>query len=123
VLQQKIVEAGSRDTVRSRARTGKYSRQLRSDWHRAWEAPDAPDTLPMPLMGMVAEAAFGRITRDAERGHDGARALASYFMGQGIGLIDEIASATSIVQQFKEEFADAVGSLLPHLAGEEVQNR
>jgi NAD(P)H-dependent flavin oxidoreductase YrpB (nitropropane dioxygenase family) len=123
VLQQKIVEAGSRDTVRSKARTGKYSRQLRSDWHRAWDAPDAPDTLPMPLMGMVVEAAFGRITREAERGHDGARALASYFMGQGIGLVDQIASATSIVQQFKEEFADAVGSLLPHLAGEEVQNR
>jgi NAD(P)H-dependent flavin oxidoreductase YrpB (nitropropane dioxygenase family) len=115
VLQQKIVESRSRDTVRSKARTGKYSRQLRSDWHAAWEAGDAPATLPMPLMGMVAEAAFGRITREAEKGNDGARALASFFMGQGIGLVDRIASAGSIVQQFKEEFAEAVGSLLPHL--------
>ena len=117
VLQEKIVASSSRSTVRSKARTGKYSRQLRSDWHAAWEAADAPAALPMPLMGMVAEAAFGRITREAERGNIGARALASYFMGQGIGLIDQIASASSIVQQFKEDFADAVGALLPHLEG------
>ncbi len=117
VLQQKIVEAGSRGTVRSKARTGKYSRQLRTDWHKAWDSAGAPDCLPMPQMGMVSEAAFAKINREAEKGHPGARALASYFMGQGIGLVDQISGAGSIVQQFKEDFAEAVGSLLPHLEG------
>lgn len=115
VLQEKIVASGSRDTIRSKARTGKYSRQLRSDWHAGWGAADAPSTLPMPLMGMVAEAAFAKVTREAEKGNPGARALASWFVGQGIGLVDRIESTTSIVQQFKLDFAEAVEGLNAHI--------
>jgi len=45
-FREKMVAASSRDTVRSKFRTGKPSRQLRSAWHDAWEAPGAPAALP-----------------------------------------------------------------------------
>ena len=37
-----------------------------------------------------------------------ARDLVSYFVGQGVGLIDSVKSAGAVVQEFKEDFADAV---------------
>ena len=46
---QKMLAATSSDTLRSRSRTGKPARQLRSAWTDAWDAPDSPGALPMPL--------------------------------------------------------------------------
>ena len=40
--------------------------------------------------------------------HAQARDLVSYFVGQGVGLIDSVKSAGAVVQEFKEDFADAV---------------
>ncbi len=110
-FRQKMVAARSRDTVRSRSRTGKPARQLRTAWHEAWDADDGPGTLPMPLMGMVSEPAFARIERAAEAGNGEARALVSYFVGQGIGLVEEIRPARAVVQAFREEFVEAVERL------------
>jgi NAD(P)H-dependent flavin oxidoreductase YrpB (nitropropane dioxygenase family) len=39
VVKAKMLAAGSRQTVRSKSRTGKYTRQLRSAWTDAWQAP------------------------------------------------------------------------------------
>ena len=50
VIKAKLLAASSRDTVRSRSRTGKPSRQLRSPWTDAWETDDAPSPLPMPMI-------------------------------------------------------------------------
>ncbi len=36
VIKEKFLSASSRQTVRSRSRTGKYTRQLRSPWTDAW---------------------------------------------------------------------------------------
>ena len=57
VVKEKMLAASSRDTVRSKSRTGKPSRQLRSPWTDAWEAEDAPTPLPMPLQSLVSERA------------------------------------------------------------------
>ena len=65
-FRDKMVAARSRDTVRSRSRTGKPARQLRTAWHDAWDSSGGPGTLPMPLMGMVSEPAFARIERCKE---------------------------------------------------------
>src|SRR6202012_969561 len=54
VQQAAYVKAGSRDTVRSRSFTGKPARMLRNDWTEAWEAPDNPKPLGMPLQYMVS---------------------------------------------------------------------
>lgn len=111
-FREKMVSASSRDTVRSTARTGKPSRQLRSAWHDAWEAGDSPAVLPMPLMTMLSEPALDRIEKAADSGNPAARALQTYFVGQGVGLVNEVRGAGSIVQQFKQEFADAVEGLM-----------
>jgi NAD(P)H-dependent flavin oxidoreductase YrpB (nitropropane dioxygenase family) len=111
-FQQKMVAASSRDTVRSNVRTGKPSRQLRSAWHEAWNRPDAPAALPMPLMGMISQPAFERIEREADRGLEGAKRLMTYFVGQGVGLVDQVRSAGSVVQEFKVDFAAAVSNLM-----------
>jgi len=110
-FRDKMVAARSRDTVRSRSRTGKPARQLKTAWHEAWDAADGPGTLPMPLMGMVSEPAFARIERDAAAGNEGARELVSYFVGQGVGLVEQVRSSRQVVQDFREEFLEAVGEL------------
>ncbi|MGE0741718.1 MAG: NAD(P)H-dependent flavin oxidoreductase [Hyphomonadaceae bacterium] len=112
VFRQKMVEASSRDTVRSKARTGKPARQLRSPWHDAWEGAGSPGPLPMPLMAMLSTPPFIAIDRAAEAGNEKARELVSYFVGQGVGLVDQVRPAGAVVQSFKEEFAEAIGILV-----------
>ena len=65
----------------------------------------------MPLMGMISEPAFARIEREAAAGNSEARELVSYFVGQGVGLVEQVRSSRQVVQDFREEFLDAVGSL------------
>lgn len=110
-FRDKMIAARSRDTVRSRSRTGKPARQLKTAWHEAWDGAGSPGTLPMPLMGMVSEPAFQRIEKSVINGNEAARDLVSYFVGQGVGLVDQVRSAKGVVQDFREEFAEAVMSL------------
>ncbi len=111
-FRDKLVAARSRDTIRSKSRTGKPARQLRTAWHEAWDGEGSPGTLPMPLMGMVSEPAFARIERAAAAGNREAHDLVSYFVGQGVGLIEDVRPAKAVVQTFREEFAEAVGNLV-----------
>ena len=108
VIKEKYVQASSRQTVRSKARTGKYSRQLRSPWTDAWEAEEAPDPLAMPLQSLVSEAPLAKVTKLAEGGHEGARQLATSFVGQGVGLIDAIQDTRTVVREFMEDYLTAV---------------
>jgi NAD(P)H-dependent flavin oxidoreductase YrpB (nitropropane dioxygenase family) len=112
VLRDKLVAATSRDTVRSKYRTGKFSRQLRSSWHDAWEMPGAPAALPMPLMSVLVEPILQQINTAASKGNAQARELATYFVGQGVGMIDGVKSATTVVQDFKEDFAEAMSTVM-----------
>jgi len=108
IFREKMVAARSRDTVRSRGRTGKPARQLRSAWTDAWEAPDAPGPLPMPLQGILSEPAMARVNRAAEAGSEPARALVSYFVGQGVGLVDSVPNCRQVVAAFMTEFVEAL---------------
>ncbi len=111
VVKEKYVQASSRQTVRSKFRTGKYSRQLRSPWTDAWESEDAPEALPMPLMSLVSEPALAKVTKLAESGHTGARQLATYFVGQGVGLMNNIQDTRTVVREFMEDYLAAVERL------------
>jgi NAD(P)H-dependent flavin oxidoreductase YrpB (nitropropane dioxygenase family) len=109
IFREKMIAASSRDAIRSKGRTGKPARQLRSVWTDAWDrAPESPGALPMPLQSIVSRDAFNSIDRAAASGNAKARDLVSYFVGQGVGLIDSVKSAGAVVQEFKEEFAEAV---------------
>ena len=107
VVKEKMLLASSRDTVRSKSRTGKPSRQLRSPWTDAWEADGAPKPLPMPLQSLVSEPALRKVDKLSEGGHEGAKALATYWVGQGVGLMNEAMGAGQVVQEFKEDWIAA----------------
>ena len=107
VIKEKMVAANSSQTVRSRSRTGKHSRQLVTPWTQAWEAESAPEPLPMPLQPMVAEPALQKVNKLAAGGHEGAKDLATYWVGQGVGLMNQSISASDVVQEFKEDFVNA----------------
>ncbi|GAA2473144.1 nitronate monooxygenase family protein [Streptomyces longisporus] len=62
-VTRKLLAAGSGDTVRSRALTGKPARQLRTEWTDAWDDPAGPGTLPMPLQGLLVAEALTRIQK------------------------------------------------------------
>ena len=111
VIKEKYLQASSRETVRSKARTGKYSRQLRSPWTDAWESGEAPEPLPMPLQSLVSEAPLAKVTKLAEGGHQGAKQLATSFVGQGVGLMNAIQSTRDVMREFMEDYLVAVERL------------
>lgn len=109
---QKFLAASSRDTIRSTGRTGKPARQLISDWTDAWQPNEGGHkTLPLPLQSMVAEPIIRRIDVLAAQGHPGAQALATYFVGQGVGLMNKVKPAKEVVREFIEDYLSATERL------------
>jgi NAD(P)H-dependent flavin oxidoreductase YrpB (nitropropane dioxygenase family) len=109
---QKMLAATSRDTVRSAGRTGKPSRQLVSDWTDAWlPHSDGHRPLPLPLQSMLCEPVLRRVDALATQGHPGAQALATYFVGQGVGLMNKVKPARDVVLEFIEDYLAAAERL------------
>nr|WP_319453497.1 MULTISPECIES: nitronate monooxygenase [unclassified Mycobacterium] len=109
---QKMLAATSRDTVRSAGRTGKPSRQLVSEWTDAWQPhEDGRKPLPLPLQSMLCEPVLRRVDALAEQGHPGAQALATYFVGQGVGLMNKVKPARDVVLEFIEDYLTATQRL------------
>ena len=110
-VKAKMLKASARDTVRSRSRTGKPTRQLKSPWTDAWGGPDNPDPLEMPLQGLVSRPALAKVDKLAEAGHEGAKELATYYVGQAVALMKHELRARDVVYEFKKDFAEAVERL------------
>jgi NAD(P)H-dependent flavin oxidoreductase YrpB (nitropropane dioxygenase family) len=109
---QKFLAATSRDTIRSTGRTGKPARQLVSDWTDAWQPHEGGHkTLPLPLQSMLAEPVIRRVDALATQGHPGAQALATYFVGQGVGLMNKVKPARDVVLEFIEDYLAATERL------------
>ncbi|MEM7337593.1 MAG: nitronate monooxygenase [Actinomycetota bacterium] len=109
IVKDKFLAATSSDTLRSRSRTGKPARQLRSAWTDEWEGPESPGTLGMPLQPMLIAEASRRIDRAAMNPeNEGAVKLANYFVGQIVGSMNESKHADRVVIEMVEEFIDAV---------------
>jgi NAD(P)H-dependent flavin oxidoreductase YrpB (nitropropane dioxygenase family) len=106
-----MLAATSRDTVRSAGRTGKPSRQLVSDWTDAWAPKGGQQPLPLPLQNMLSEPVLRRIDALAAQGHEGAQALATYFVGQGVGLMNKVKPARDVVLEFIEDYVAATERL------------
>ena len=62
----------------------------------------------MPLQSLVSEAPLAKVTKLAEGGHQGARQLATSFVGQGVGLIDSIQDSRTVVREFIEDYLSTV---------------
>jgi|HubBroStandDraft_1064217.scaffolds.fasta_scaffold20848_3 NAD(P)H-dependent flavin oxidoreductase YrpB (nitropropane dioxygenase family) len=114
--KRKMLEATSRDTVRSRSRTGKPSRQLKSGWTAAWDSDDSPGALPMPLQSLLSEPVMRRIDTLAEQGNPGAQELATYWVGQGVGLMNKATTVRDVIYEMAQDFASAAEHLAEVLA-------
>ena len=111
IVKEKMIAASSADTVRSKSRTGKYSRQLRSPWTDEWENSDQVQPLPSPVQPLVAEPALRKLDKLSQAGNQKAIELSTYWVGQCVGLMNEVKSAGEVVQDFKEDFIEAYDRL------------
>jgi NAD(P)H-dependent flavin oxidoreductase YrpB (nitropropane dioxygenase family) len=115
VVKEKFLAAGSADTIRSRSRTGKPARQLKSAWTDEWEDPETPTPLGMPMQPVLVEPALRRIDRAAHRKGSGAEQLANYFVGQIVGTMNQSVPAAQVVYEMIDEFIEATQSLARQL--------
>jgi NAD(P)H-dependent flavin oxidoreductase YrpB (nitropropane dioxygenase family) len=110
-IQDKFLAAGAGDTVRSRSMTGKPARMLRTAWTDAWEDPEGPGPLPMPMQPLLVGPALARIGRVADTPGTGANDLITYFVGQVVGSMNTVRPARRVVLEMIDEFIDAVRRL------------
>jgi len=119
VVRDKLLAATSRDTVRSKSLSGKPARQLKTAWTEAWDGPDSPGTLPMPLQYMVSGEAYERIQRFAGSPRSRARELAGLPVGQIVGRMNQVKPSHEVVYEMVDEFVDAVERLRGYLEAAE----
>ena len=115
VVKDKMLAAGSGDTLRSRSMTGKPARMLRTAWTEEWDRDDTPAPLGMPLQPMLTGAAIDRINRAAHQEGSGAEELATYFVGQVVGTMNRTRGAGQVVLDMVEEFIDAAQTVAAQL--------
>jgi len=108
VIREKFLAATSADTRRSRSLTGKPARMLRSAWTDAWDQPDAPAPLGMPLQSILVAEAQRRIHRVAHKPDSSARPLVTYFVGQVVGQMNVPMSTRDVVREMVEQCLDTM---------------
>ena len=108
VVKEKFLRATSSDTLRSRSITGKPARQLKSAWTDAWDGPNSPGPLPMPLQPLLVDYALHRINRAAAAGAPGAVQLVNYFVGQVVGSLEAVRPARQVLHEMIAEYVDVV---------------
>lgn len=101
LVQEKLMAATSRDTVRSRSWTGKPARMLRTGWTEAWEREDSPGFLPMPLQYMLVSDAQRRI------GKYQVDELTTMPVGQVVGRMNKVRPVRDVMFDLVEEFVEA----------------
>ena len=116
VALQKVLQATARDTVRSRSMTGKPARQLRTAWTEAWDAPDSPGTLPMPLQWLATADAQTRIHRYAHSEKSRARELVGTPIGQIVGRMNRVQPVRDVIYDMMNELVDTVQRLSAQLS-------
>ena len=111
LVKQKLFAAGSRDAVRSRSLSGKPARLLRTAWTEAWERPDCPGALPLPLQYLACSDAQARIAHFARSPGSRAHELVGMPVGQVVGRLREEQKTAEVMLAFMEEFVAAVERL------------
>ncbi len=108
VVVQKLLAASSRDTVRSKSWTGKPARLLRTAWTEAWDAPDSPGALPLPLQFMLTAGAQQRMHRYADLENCGAGDLVGTPVGQIVGSMNAVRSVRDVMGELVRGCDDAM---------------
>ncbi|HVA43839.1 MAG TPA: nitronate monooxygenase family protein [Acidimicrobiales bacterium] len=104
-MVERMLQASSSDTVRSRCLTGKPARLLRSAWTDAWESAESPGTLPAPLQNVLVSEANARMNQ-ARR-----KELIYGPVGQVVGRMNQVQSVRDVMSGLVEEYIDTVERL------------
>jgi NAD(P)H-dependent flavin oxidoreductase YrpB (nitropropane dioxygenase family) len=107
VVTEAVLAATSSDTVRSRIYTGKPARLLKNRWTDAWEQPDAPEPLGMPLQNLLVSEAHQRLIRSGQPD------VVPMPAGQIVGRITEVRPVADVMAELVRETSEA----LDHLHG------
>ena len=110
-VMDKLLAANSDDAVRSKTLSGKPARMLKTAWTEAWLRDDCPGTLPMPLQYMVCAEPSLRIGLSARSGNPKAQELIGMPVGQVVSRMNQVKASAQVVEDFIDEFVDAVGRL------------
>ena len=102
---QAYLDATSADTVRSRCYTGKPARMVRNKWTDAWEDPDGPGPLGMPLQNILTSEANARIARSSRTD------LQFAPVGQIVGRMNQVRSVRDVIFDLVEEYIETVERL------------
>lgn len=113
--KESLLKASSEDTVRSRSWTGKPCRMLKNDWTEAWEAPENPKPLGMPLQGLVSGDGIRRTAKYAAVADT--QKVAFNPVGQVVGQINSVESTRGVMMRLLTEYADAYEKVTAQLEG------
>ena len=105
VIQEALLSATSADTVRRRIYTGKPARLLKTRWTDAWDAPDAPEPLPMPLQNILVSEAHQRMNESTDP------SAVAMPVGQIVGRMNEIRPVADIIAELVAGFEEATQRL------------
>jgi NAD(P)H-dependent flavin oxidoreductase YrpB (nitropropane dioxygenase family) len=87
--------------VRRRIYTGKPARLLKTRWTDAWDTPDAPEPLPMPLQNILVSEAHQRMNESTDP------TAVSMPVGQIVGRMNEIRPVADIIAELVAGFEQA----------------
>ena len=105
--KQQLLDADSRDTVRVALVHRQAVPHAQNDWTEAWERPDTPDPLPMPLQYMVSGNCVARQPPLRRQG----RRRAFNPVGQVVGQLDTVEKTAAVIQRLVEEYLEATERL------------
>lgn len=98
----KLLEAQSTQTLRTRCMTGKPVRLLRTEFEEAWNAPDAPAPLPAPLQGVLVLPLLERVFQNR------VTPLMGQAVGQAVGLLNQRRTCRATVEEMVREMIDSL---------------
>jgi NAD(P)H-dependent flavin oxidoreductase YrpB (nitropropane dioxygenase family) len=107
VILQKLIDAGSGDTIRSRADSGKTLRQIKTAWTEEWSAKDAPEPLQMPYQDILVGDLLGAV----ERNHVGP--LMKSEAGQSVGYFRQQTTVADLIADLGAQATAAASSWEP----------
>ena len=104
-ILEKLLKAGSADTVLTRSHSGKTCRVVRTAWSEEWEAEGAPKPLKMPYQQvLIGELLTGVMEHEVEPlMYEGA--------GQGVVWCNEVSTVEQVIERLMAEAREALAAL------------
>lgn len=105
IIRERLLAAGTEDTVYSKSISGMTMRVLECPWTREWAKPEAPDVLPAPYQ-MLLSSDYIQGANDHRRAD-----LMTEAAGQGVGFVTAMKPAKQILSDIVEEALDTFDRL------------